>query len=174
MLRKLLLGCVCLSAALCLSLPGLRAEDSAGKTAGAQLLAGAWKRVGTLDKNGKIEPWRGDFDQYKLVTPTHFTWFYANPKTRRANIGFSGRCSVKGSVYTEFVDLVSGTPEEVMPNVKAEPKKEAPVPVNIAPVECKFRLEGRRWYHEVPGAVYSDHRDHVEVWERLKPEEKMF
>ena len=93
MVRKLLVAGFSLAAALSVSLPAPRAEDAVNVDKDIQRLVGTWKRVGALDKDGKLQPVTDSYAQFKLVTPTHFTWFYCNQKTHQATLGFSGRCS---------------------------------------------------------------------------------
>ena len=175
MARKFLLVCACFSVALGLSLRVLRADDTAiADTKDIQKLVGTWKRVGTLDKEGKVMPWTEKYTQFKLVTPTHFTWFYANPKTHEATIGFTGRCTAKGDTYTETVDLQPGTVGDLVAPAKPDANIQAAPTAEIPPVVCKSRLDGNRWYNEIPGFLFADKMPQKEVWERLKPGEKMF
>ncbi len=173
MIRKPLLVCLCLSVTLSLSLPVLRADEPGSPNKDIQRFVGTWKRVGTLDKDGKLQPLTDSYAQFKMVTPTHFTWFYVNQKTHQATIGFTGRCSATGDTYTETLDLMPGTSEEVT-QPKPDANKAADAPADIPPVVCKSRVEGNRWYDTVPGSIFADKTDHNEVWERLKPGDKMF
>ena len=174
MVRKSLLVCICLGGALGLNLRALRADDTVSAGSTMQKLVGTWKRIGSLDKNGKMIPRSENYTRFKFVTLTHFVWFSVNPKTHQAAMGLSGRCTAKGNTYTESIDLVAGKPEDVMQPADPAMKNRAIPPTSIPPAVCKCRLQGSRWYHEVPGFLFRDKVTRIEVWERLKPGEKMF
>lgn len=174
MVRKSLLACVCLGVTLGLDLRALRADDTAGAGKDMQKLVGVWKRIGSLDKDGKVTARSENYTRYKFVTLTHFVWFSVNPKTHQATMGLSGRCTAKGDTYTESVDLVAGKPEDVIQAANPATQQKMVPPAGIPPAVCKCRVVGGRWYHEVPGFLFRDKKARTEVWERLKPGEKMF
>lgn len=147
--------------------------------AGIDKLIGTWKRIGDLEADGKVRPFEAAYTQLKHVTPTHFTWFVLDPKTHRSEIGFSGRCSVKDDVYTEHIETiagpvapagVTGAPESAAK--PATPTEPAFDPEKVQPVNCKFRLEGDRWFHTLP-AEFTSGKPQTEVWVRLKAGEKL-
>lgn len=164
MVRKSLLVLLCAVAALGLCVRALQADDKSTPGKDIQKIVGTWKHIGFLDTDGKVKPVEG-FHHIKLVTPTHFIWFDVDPKTKRAVVGLSGRCSLKGTAYTEFIDVYGRTAEDVQ---QPQPTQTA----DDGAFTAKCRLAGDRWYHEFPHSAGDP--AYIEVWERLKPGQKMF
>lgn len=119
----------------------------------AQELVGTWKMVSARygDRDSTL-PKR--MVVIKHVTPTHMTWFRADPETQSVVDMASGKWSLKGDQYADFPEFGLGT---AFPVVKDGTHR----------FTCK--IVGDCWYHT--GALENGLKIE-EVWKRKALQEK--
>lgn len=132
---------------LILSARALVADEPVPTESLAKELVGTWKMVSARygDRDNDL-PKR--MVVIKHITPTHMTWFRADPTTKVVADMASGRWSLKGDQFADFPEFGVGSDFK---NVKGGAHR----------FTCK--IVGDRWYHT--GALQNGLKIE-EVWER--------
>ena len=81
----------------------LIADDPVPEAQLPQQLVGTWKMV-SAKYNGIENPLPAQMEVIKHVTPTHMTWFRADPDSGEVVSMASGRWSIDGDRYSEVPD----------------------------------------------------------------------
>lgn len=122
-------------------------EPKAGAKADNKLL-GTWRLVSAKYGGEEVKRPEG-FEQVKHVTPAQFMWAFYD-KDGKVSVALGGTYTLKGEDYVETP--VYGT-EEILGELKGKPQ------------EFKWKIEGKKWYHN---GKLSNGQTIEEVWERVE------
>jgi hypothetical protein len=118
--------------------------------AGTASLIGTWELVSEKwDDAKEFTPPSKDHQSLKFVTPTHFSWVWVDPKTKKIVNSMGGTYEYDGVKYTENVKFAfAGMGAYVG-------KKQA----------FTLKIEGDRW---IQSGVLSGGQKLSEIWQRVK------